>query len=132
MNEPNTEPSEWARQIDKGNQRVADLNRRVAEKVMGWTCVKREYGDGPEFERIEVYLTRGGLFARAVDGWKPMTDLRDAWTVRNELAQHPFRLEYLSDRNLWVANIGYQPVNDVTDTPTSAICLAALRAVGAR
>ena len=99
----------------------ADLDRLVAEKVMGWkpvpcTCHKdqtkipgRSNGDGVHFN--------------------PSTNIAHAWEVVARFTPRGVKVMHFEEHGTWAANFGYQAMNSLADTAPLAICRAALEAV---
>jgi hypothetical protein len=112
---------------------LREIDRLVAEKVMGWEPV---YDDGDLISFITGY---GTLFFSDDDEceWNPSTDIRDAWLVVEELIDRGY------DFNLWRSEQreynaefqiqkkdGFVVSYGESDHAPTAICFASLEAVG--
>lgn len=116
-----------------------DIDRQIAEKVMGWNY---EQGSPYRGERA-MWCTpmtdekRCGLGQKFVDGWKPSTNIahafevvermKDKWTfaICNNNVKHDYCAEFWNDLHPMDKGEFMQ----FADTPAMAICLAALEAV---
>jgi len=112
-----------------------ELDALVAEKVMGWKKVKW-LGDYD-------WRDKDGEQPYTVRAWNPSTDIAAAWQVVEKIQERQGRdrfIIYLSSywgTNSWVYKCEFimetvnKSVDGFADTAPLAICLAALRAVGA-
>ena len=117
----------------------AELDALVAEKVMGWHLV-----DGWWVHLnggLAGYHENDGLPAIGTEGdsdrWTPSDYIAHAWEVVEKLGTLTLSRGDIADISVWVAQFvteepGY-PVNvqSVAKTAPYAICLAALKAIGA-
>lgn len=102
-----------------------ELDRLVAEKVMGWEPVSsglRMRGSPPD-----LWLCKGGR-RRVMRAWNPSTNIAQAWEVveRCRSLGHRVTLQLDGAWRVWIN--GGLPSED--DTAPLAICFAALAAVG--
>lgn len=99
-----------------------ELDRLVAEKVMGWTTDKT---NGP-------WYTAALTFA-AVRGWSPSTDIAAAWEVEERIAELRIATEYgLALKELCkVSERDVPMVFDLAHASPLLRCWAALNAVSA-
>lgn len=106
--------------MDKNLSPGRELDALVAEKAMGWA---RNRGSGVGF------TTPDGEY-RSIDIWSPSTDIAAAWQVVGKLRERGFGF---SLNDAWIAWFLAAPneYQASADTAPHAICLAALRAVGA-
>ncbi|MEK4883458.1 hypothetical protein NST81_01835 [Bacillus sp. FSL W8-0223] len=110
---------------------LREIDRLVAEKVMGWKVSKGRSG----LEWYEANENGKFEFIRSVTDFEPSTDIRDAWQVVEKLkiavipqaGDPPTDMKYL-------AEIDRQPFGDnyeaYAGTAELAICLVALKSVG--
>jgi len=115
---------------------LREIDRLVAEKVMGWKVSKGRSG----LEWYEANENGKFEFIRSVTDFEPSTDIRDAWQVVEKMREGKiFSLCDAWDENdepIFYANFqyndGYHVVNydAYAETAPLAICLAALEACG--
>ena len=123
--------------------KLQEIDRLIAEKIMGWRSY--DYAQGPENElpRIEWSDQRDlWLLWREKDQdalhWRPSTDIASAWEVIEKIANEgPYKIEvhrYKGD-SFWTIK-AYHPEGYSKSCTTSskqmplAISLAALKSVG--
>lgn len=120
-----------------------ELDALVAEKVMGWkkdrVRVGRNSGDGTTFWTIDALRFGDRIHALEphdqplnVPGLPPYsTDIAAAWEVVDNMRARNLEFEISSapHRLPWLAKFGRRA--EPAPTPAHAICLAALKAVGA-
>lgn len=136
-----------------------ELDMEVAEKVMGWRWwaaknsegVRRKFIEEPDWKPEDTYTPLGieQCEVRPAEGEEPYSDahravprystsILDAWKLVERLRAR-FTNFNLHASNGWAAgfwNVGgdgkeYGGGSATADTPALAICLAALKAVGA-
>jgi hypothetical protein len=116
-----------------------EMDALVAEKVMGWTRVVGQNELGEEYTEIRDAQgeTMGWAWGEPelaeVDAVpRYSTDIAEAWRALEKLGG-TFDLAYLADVSLWQACFSdTDPIGEaMADTAPLAICLAALKAVGA-
>jgi hypothetical protein len=115
---------------------LREIDRLVAEKVMGWSIYKEKSG----FEWYAVVEDGKFKFIRSVETFEPTKDIRDAWKVVEKLRERRIFSLYDAwdedDNKIFCANFEYNDTYHVVDykgyagTATLAICLAALKSVG--
>lgn len=132
--------------MSKTREAGPELDREVAERVMGGTCVDSErwecWDDKPERRKV-CRLPDGGILSSVYGDWSPSTNIADAWEVVEVLFRRgmvrisngdgdscdvdffPFN-GVAPDSPLWTGN----PAHVSAATAPLAICLAALAAVG--
>lgn len=105
----------------------SELDALIAEKVMGWK----------DPEGISLAL-RDGRVVNTMDGvsWSPSTDIAAAWEVVGRVRERGFEVYVLGNpKTPWGCRIwdGNQEMGFVRSAESAphAICLAALKAVGA-
>jgi hypothetical protein len=108
-----------------------ELDAFVAEKVMGWTRHRRMDGDDVDYDFNWV----PPQFKGDVAYWRLLphysTEIRDAWEVVKE-SNAMFELYSNPIRKTWTARFKGPFEGSVTvETAPHAICVAALRAIGA-
>lgn len=111
-----------------------ELDRLVAEKVMGWTS------DCGVWNCHRQWHASHDILARTTDGWRPSTNIAHAWEVVE--AKHPphfvLQLQWLDSIQLWECHWDFKrcfngeaTISSTAQTAPHAICLAALKAVSA-
>lgn len=110
-----------------------NINRLIAEKVMGWTMVDREsleWGDGPP-----VYHIGQDVDEPYFQDFRPSTNLSHAWMVVQHLKhqQSPLFISIVDYHEKYHCNFTAENVWSPTTSQehtsfTMAICLAALSA----
>src|SRR5690606_29597765 len=115
---------------------LREIDRLVAEKVMGWR-LKSFPGGGGGFSawlnddgKIMKYENDCTLDAQPYDFWRPTTNIADAWQVVEK-----FESVDLTKKELgyicWIHDNGGSECNNIPqETAPLAICLAALKTVG--
>jgi len=117
-----------------------ELDALVAEKVMGW---RKRYPNDPQL--VWYWADATGLFERAKQTWRPSTSIAAAWDVVERMRQLGWTVSLLNrnrkedQTEFWYCDfrphtaIVPQDSLWVDHIPTApyAICLAALRVVGA-
>jgi hypothetical protein len=104
---------------------LREIDRLVAEKVMGWE-VPYEYDD----IGIMAYTIKTGAFA-----FSPTTNIADAWQVVEKFDKTDFRVvrnyrgNYSAGLMYWNKDTMVK-VEAKAETAPLAICLAALKSVG--
>jgi hypothetical protein len=110
---------------------LREIDRLVAEKVMGWKVSKGRLG----LEWYKADENGKFKFIRSVTDFEPSTDIRDSWRVVEKLkiavipqaGDPPKDMQYL-------AEIDRQPFGNnleaFAETAELAICLVALKSVG--
>lgn len=112
---------------------LREIDRLVAEKVMGWKVSKGRSG----LEWYEADENGKFEFIRSVTDFEPSTDIRDSWQVVEELIDRGY------DFNLWRSEQreynaefqiqkkdGFVVSYGESDHAPTAICFASLEAVG--
>lgn len=102
------------------------IDALVAEKVMGWTWVRRDSG-------YHHYRTPSSLVVYDTE-WAPTENIADAWRVIEKLDAYLFDI---TQHNRWQVGVcrklGWR-ANETryvsADTAPLAVCLAALKALG--
>jgi hypothetical protein len=102
------------------------INRLVAERVMGWTA---------KTDSLGTYFVKPGETAITENAWNPAADMNQAMEVVDKMHGTGVLVSLEWKVNRYRAN--FSPVNDWKWrnnaehlNPATAICLAALRAVG--
>jgi hypothetical protein len=138
----------------------AEITRRLAEKVMGWSEVPAPLQDAPLRGTLAPLLEGAPNFfqdplpglqigvigdGRLIYPWAPLESIADAWMVRDRLTEwgaveiqsHEIGTSRRRDRVFFVAYNGAPTgvrwaaaVAEADDASSRAICLCALRAVG--
>lgn len=99
-----------------------EIDKEVAEKVMGWRWSKPD-------EQGAMYNHPNAI------GFKPSTDISDAWLVVEKMIEKCFtHCDFRCiTNNSWFVNFrkdSYSTgITVLEDTPSMAICLAALKAI---
>ncbi|UAT29532.1 hypothetical protein K7T73_13075 [Bacillus badius] len=114
-----------------------EIDRLVAEKVMGWEPNLDDDGTVLSYD-----TEHGNLFFYDdnENDWCPSADIQDAWKVVESLRERKIFTIYDAwdekDEKIFCANFQYNDTYHVVDysayadTAPMAICLAALKAVG--
>jgi len=123
---------------------LREIDRLVAEKVMGWR-LKSFPGEGGGFSawlnddgKIIKYENNCTLHAQPYDFWKPTTNIADAWKVVEKLQKDGWHIELYNENEKWCFDLTkYNEFMFVdrfyrasAEDASLAICLAALKAVG--
>ncbi|WP_313430061.1 BC1872 family protein [Siminovitchia terrae] len=117
---------------------MREIDRLVAEKVMGWRLDETNFID----YWVGEHDGQKGDWAIA-HMWKPSTNIQDAWEVVEKINEE-FSLVRTNDTGMWVASIGFfgdecpecgeetfeVEYQGIANAAPLAICLAALKAVG--
>ena len=122
-----------------------DLDRLVAEKVMGWHRTPHTIvwwnADGTQVGKLADVLV---VPTDNIEPWSPSTTIADAWDVVEKLYEQGIGINilkhtpddrYTTDWVVWLRLPSFMtgtPRDDSVSAPTAplAICLAALKAVG--
>lgn len=118
-----------------------EVDARVAVEVMGW---KEIHGPGDIsggyawFRRMEnqrgVYVTANYETRCTSSLWSPSTSIADAWLVVEKLRRDGWRIQIMvgyPDKDDCLLANNHRTISGQGDTAPEAICLAALKAVGA-
>jgi len=114
-----------------------DIDREVAEKVMGWVTTITNHRAGLHMRRSEgVYNDDSGKFVCYKLSFTPSTNIAQAFEVVEKMQKGGWKffsieVDDLYNGGMWKA-VFYTPPNpfiEYADTPATAICLAALKAI---
>jgi Phage ABA sandwich domain len=120
---------------------LREIDRLVAEKVMGWR-LKSFPGGGGGFSawlnddgKIVKYENDCTLHAQPYDFWRPTINITDAWQVVEKLKIAVIPQAGGAPKNMqYLAEIDDRPLGKhyeaFAETAPLAICLVALKAVG--
>ena len=116
-----------------------ELDALVAEKVMGWQLkkVRRSFGTstmGFEYADRDAWVDGNGTAVCEPWEWQPGDELDDAWQVVEKFLADDYRFALDNREGLpWWAEFALPDYSegdqDIAETPTLAICRAALKAV---
>ena len=106
-----------------------ELDALVAEKVMGWTIRNGDWVDGEGYAQWEAFDSDYSDSPR----FAPSTDIAAAWAIFEKTLGHVERRGHPIPGEEWLATIWYEGKagQAFADTAPLAICLAALKVVGA-
>jgi hypothetical protein len=113
-----------------------ELDALIAEKVMGWRILKKLTIPPKPLDEADPCGLPPGVSDDGKTAWVSIphysADIADAWQVVEKLLAQGFGVEILSDQGQWSVqfwNLGRQ--TEYGDSAPHAICLAALKVVGA-
>lgn len=123
-----------------------EIDREIAEKVMGWKLGKPEWCHGPMMHGgsfIRFWLDKDGQYAKHgatifSEQWNPSTDIFAAWQVVEKMREKGrhflFMMSHESGLSIASFYLGPHDRNDLSateefDKASLAICRAALKAV---
>lgn len=123
-----------------------ELDRMIAEKVMGWKNVKVVTASGTGLGQLQGEMPKDGIyhtrkvpeFSRDIAAaWEVVEKIKDIRVKDGKEESWMFSVTFEQDTKKWLA--GYQYVycdhstnwinGAIAETPALAICLAALKAV---
>lgn len=124
-------------EIKMDKKLVSDIDREIAEKIMGWTVFNKNsqsflvvYDELDELG--EWFLNQDGSDAIKVRLWRPTMNFEQAFMVIDKMRENwNFKIEIyksgLCEVEIWDRNASAYIAS--ADAPAMAICLAALKAV---
>ena len=112
---------------------LREIDRLVAEKVMGWEEVK----ENDFIKRPDVDFIGKAPDRFCEDAWSILpnysTDISDAWEVVEQLREKELYVDidtFAEHYDVRVVSGPYEVGHSLSETAPLAICLAALKAVG--
>jgi hypothetical protein len=109
-----------------------DLNKQVAEEVMGWyrSCIAPAMYGFEEGESGNERVPYGGVFKYRVHKWHPSTDIKAAWEVVEKIQEDRGWLIELDNKSQewYCCVIADHHYVGAGETAPLAICKAALAA----